>query len=80
MNKIPIEIMCKFTKEMKAIRSMFPELAREIDRCVFDASDHLGKCGHATCDCQMTFEQFHRARNVAFGTFSGKDEFDCEFN
>lgn len=55
-----------FAGFMKEARRMFPQFAKEIDRCLFDVvQNNLGSCGHAYCDCQMTFEQFHDAQNRA---------------
>jgi len=77
MNKIPIEVMCEFAKEIKAIRFMFPELAKEIDRCIYDAAqNNLGSCGHAACDCQMSFEQFHELQNIHYRTTEKSYEFN----
>lgn len=78
-NKIPIERMSEFVREIKTIRFMFPELAKEIDRCIYDAGqNNLGSCGHATCDCQMTFERFHELQNIQYGTTSEAKSY--EFN
>ena len=67
--EIILQKMCAFASEMKRIRKMFPELAREIDRCIFDAGqNHIRSCGHGTCECQMSFETFHARQNQAFGT------------
>lgn len=75
-NEIALEKMCAFAAEMKRIRAAFPELAKEIDRCLFDAGqNHLDSCGHGTCECQMSFEQFHDAQNRAFKTGKYNYEF-----
>ena len=62
------ETMMEFIGEIGALRIMFPELAKELDKCLFDVmNNHTPKCGHGTCSCQtMTFERFHAERNLKF--------------
>ncbi len=68
-DKIEFAPLVEFIDEVNALREMFPELAKELDKCLFDVLDnHVPKCGHATCSCQtMTVEQFHAERNLKFG-------------
>lgn len=72
--------MMEFIGEVGAMREMFPELSKELDKCLFDVmNNHTPKCGHGNCSCQtMTFEQFHFERNLKFGTTSEAQSY--EFN
>jgi hypothetical protein len=68
--RIEFEKIFEFSREIDALRQIFPELAREIDKCLFDVTtNHTPKCGYGTCSCQtMTFAKFHSERNRRFGT------------
>ena len=72
--------MVEFIGEISALRVMFPELSKEIDKCLFDVlNNHTPKCGHGNCACQTTtFEQFHYERNLEFQTLSEAEHY--EFN
>ena len=69
---IDFNLMLEFCDEMNALRLMFPEIAKELDKCLFEImNNHTPKCGHGTCSCMaMTFEQFRLERNLKFGTTS----------
>ena len=71
--------MFEFCNELNVLRQMFPELAPELDKCLFEVlNNHTPKCGHGSCSCQtMTLENFHAERNLKFGTIS---EARYEFN
>lgn len=66
--------------EINALRQNLPEIAKELDDCLFAVmKNHTPKCGHGTCSCQtMTAEEFHRERNIQFGTTSEAKSY--EFN
>jgi hypothetical protein len=67
--KIEAGEMIEFGIETSRLRRKFPQLAKEIDKCFFDAfNKNVPKCGHATCGCQRSFEEFHSERNALFGT------------
>ncbi len=72
--------MVEFADCINALREAFPELAKEIDKCLFEVmNNHTPKCGHGNCSCQtMTAEQFHFERNLKFGTTSEAKSY--EFN
>ncbi len=72
--------LAEFALEMKTIRGMFPEFAKEIDRCIYDVGrNHTPKCGEANCVCQWTFEEFHAEQNLYYKTI-GEAKSNCEFN
>jgi len=77
---IDFNSMFEFIAEMDTLRLLFPELTKELDRCLFDVmNNHTPKCGHGNCSCQtMTAEQFHAERNLKFGTTSEARSY--EFN
>lgn len=63
-----------FVKKLSWIRRQFPKYAPELDRCIFEVGKkYLDCCGQANCECQMSFEEFHRRQNIIFGT-----EFEAE--
>jgi hypothetical protein len=70
----------EFSQEINRLRQIFPELAPELDKCLFDVmKNHVPKCGHGTCNCQtMTADRFHEERNLLFGTQSEAQSY--EFN
>jgi len=78
--KIEFAPLMEFIGEIGALREMFPEIARELDNCLFEVlSNHTPKCGHGNCACQtITSEQFHFERNLKFGTPSEARSY--EFN
>lgn len=77
--QIEFEKVCWFGLEMAGIRAEFPEFAREIDKCMFDVGrKHIGCCGDAKCDCQMSFDEFHQGQNIKFGTTNEVQNY--EFN
>lgn len=69
---IEFNVVLEFTDDANALREAFPQLAEEIDKCLFEVlKNHTPKCGHGNCSCQtMTSEQFHLERNLKFGTTS----------
>ena len=68
--RIEYETIFEFSQKINTLRQIFPELARELDQCLFEVMNkYTPKCGHGTCPCQtMTAEQFHVERNLLFGT------------
>ncbi len=62
--------MKEICEEINTLRQIFPEIAKELDKCLFEVmSNHTPKCGHGTCSCQvMTAGKFHSERNLKFGT------------
>jgi len=60
--------MQELCEEMNALRLAFPEVARELDDCLFRIlQNHTPKCGHGTCSCQMmNIEHFHIERSFIF--------------
>jgi len=72
--KIEFAPLMEFIGEIGALREMFPEIARELDNCLFEVlNNHTPKCGHGTCSCQtMTADQFHAERNLKFGITKSK--------
>lgn len=77
MKKIEAETIILFGAEVAELREMFPEFAREIDRLHFEVGKkHVRQCGHADCECQtLTFEEFHRRRNLCFRTVPEADNY-----
>lgn len=66
-DKIDFTVLLEFGAEMKIIRRMFPEFAREIDRAIYDAGQKsTPRCGEANCVCHWSFERFHAEQNLAF--------------
>jgi len=69
--------MRDFVYSVAELRKAFPEHAKEIDRMAYDVGkNNLGSCGYATCDCQMSFEEFHRRQNIHNGTTKENYEFN----
>lgn len=57
----------EFAMEMQTLRRNFPELRREIDKCIFDvAQNFIGSCGEVKCNCSMSFAEFHALQNAIF--------------
>ena len=70
-DKVELEMatMAEFAEEMNTLRKIFPEFARELDKCLFDVGkNRLRSCGEASCGCQVSFADFHAERNRNFGT------------
>lgn len=77
--EIRFAALMEFRVEMDAIRIMFPEFIREIDKCIYDVGQKFTpKCGEGNCVCQWTFEKFHDEQNIQFGTKSEAESY--EFN
>lgn len=56
-----------FGKVMNRVRATFPELAKEIDRCVFDVRhNNVPDCADPKCYCKLSFEQFHEDQNAHY--------------
>lgn len=67
-DRIEFARLLEFVGEIDRLRPMFPEFAKELDKCLFDvSSNNLPKCGHGNCSCQTTtFAHFHAERNLKF--------------
>ena len=77
-NKINPATFYDFAEEMNTLREIFPEFAKEIDKCFWDVGQNfVGCCGDANCYCHVPFEEFHSEKNRIFKT-SG--EVNYEFN
>lgn len=57
--KIDFRNWAAFVLALIEIRQTFPEHAKEIDKCIYDAGQKLGSCNDPNCTCGMTFENFH---------------------
>ncbi len=77
--QVEFEKVMDFGLAVTQLRGEFPEFAREINKMHFDVGKkYILCCGHAKCDCQMTFEDFHAGRNRSFATQSEVQSY--EFN
>ena len=64
-------VLAEFALEMKMIRGIFPQFAKEIDRAIYEVGqNHTPKCAEANCVCQWSFERFHEEQNIYYGTIS----------
>lgn len=53
----------KFVRAVLQLREIYPEHAREIDRCIYDVGQKLQSCSDPDCNCKMSFEEFHTQTN-----------------
>lgn len=61
-----------FAANLASLREIFPEHAREIDRCLFDVGQKLDRCFDPNCNCKFNFETFHGEMNSQKRFSNGK--------
>jgi hypothetical protein len=55
-----------FIQEISNLRKLFPEHAKELDKCIYDVLQKNECCDQEGCGCQMSFEQFHTTTNKMY--------------